>query len=90
MISLSLAKYLCVNVVQIIKAMENCGLVNILPPSFLSSNLKENGILGTKHIKKPLSLVLSLFLSSLSMPRSQGTEIAVILSWTEVNENLPK
>lgn len=33
--------------------METCGLVNILPPSFLSSNLKENGILGTKHIKTP-------------------------------------
>lgn len=57
---------------QIIKAMENCGLVNILPPSYLSSNLKETVILRTKHIKKSpkLSAVfVSLFPLHAQIPR---------------------
>lgn len=65
----------------------------MLPPSYVSSNLKENGILRTKHVKGILgkkSLMLSFFLSSLSMHTSQGAECAITLTWTEVNENLPK
>lgn len=66
------SKYLRVNVVQIIKAMENCGLVNILPPSFLSSNLQENGILRTKHIKKTpkfSAVFVSVFSLHAQIPR---------------------
>lgn len=62
--------------------------------SLLSSNLKEKQILRTEHIKSILgekkSLVLSFFFSSFSMHTSQGAESAIILTWTEVNENLPK
>lgn len=47
-------------------------MVNILPLSFLSSNLKENGILRTEHIKKTpkfSAVFVSLFPLHAQIPR---------------------